>query len=55
MLASRTEVVTMTGWANGNSFGESAGNDARPIPDWSLLSVPAWKFGLRQIDDRGGM
>jgi hypothetical protein len=46
-------------WSNGNSFngsssfGESAGNaiGAGTIR-WP---VPAWKFGLRQIDDRGGM
>ena len=48
-------MVIMTGWANGNSFGANIGNDARPIPDWSLRSVPPWKFGLRQSDDRGGM
>jgi len=55
MLASPAEVVSMTGWSNGNSFGASTGNAARPIPDWSLQSVPTWKLGLRQSDDRGGL
>jgi hypothetical protein len=45
----------MTGISNGNSFGASAGNGARPVPDWSPRSVPPWKFGLRVSDDRGGM
>ena len=45
----------MTGWSNGNSFGASTGNDVRPVPDWSPRSVPTWKFGLRQSDDRGGL
>lgn len=43
----------MTGISNGQSFGASAGNEVRPIPDWSPRSVPAWRFGLRLSDDRG--
>jgi hypothetical protein len=45
----------MTGWSTGNSFSMSNDHEARPIPDWSPRSVPPWKFGLRQSDDRGGM
>ena len=45
----------MNGLSNGNSFGMSNGQDIRPALDWSLLSVPPWKFGLRQSDDRRGM
>lgn len=45
----------MTGYSNGNSFGMSNGQAVRPVPDWSPRSVPAWKFGLRLSDDRGGM
>jgi hypothetical protein len=48
-------VVTVTGLSTGNSFSMSNGQDVRPVPDWSLLSVPTWKFGLRLSDDRGGM
>ena len=52
---SGAEVVNVAGWSNGNSFGASIGNAVRPIPDWSLRSVPPWKFGLRLSNDRGGM
>ena len=45
----------MTGISNGQSYGAGAGTEVRPIPDWSLRSVPPWKFGLRMSDDRGGM
>jgi hypothetical protein len=45
----------MTGHANGNSFGGDSGSAVRPIPDWSPRSVPTWRFGLRLIDDRGGL
>ncbi len=42
-------------WSNGNSFSMSNGHEVRPVPDWSLLSVPPWKLGLRLSDDRGSM
>jgi hypothetical protein len=52
---SGAEVVIMTGLSNGQSFGASANNAVMPIPDWSPRSVPAWRFGLRLIDDRGNI
>jgi len=51
VLASPVEVVTVTGWSNGNSFGAGGSSIGRE-PRWP---VPAWKFGLRKSDDRGSM
>jgi hypothetical protein len=47
-------------YSNGNSFGASANNALggcqTAIGSGGLRwPVPAWKFGLRLSDDRGGM
>jgi hypothetical protein len=57
MLASGAEVVNVTGYSNGNSFGTSLGESAGNAVGAGAVRwpVPAWKFGLRQSDDRGGM
>jgi hypothetical protein len=57
---SGAEVVIVTGWSNGNSFGGSAGNSLgecqTSIGSGGLRwPVPTWKFGLRLSDDRGDM
>jgi len=51
VLASPLEVVTVTGWNNGYSFGGTSSSIGRE-PRWP---VPTWKFGLRKSDDRGSM
>jgi hypothetical protein len=49
----------MTGYANGNSFGNSAaslGECQTSIGTGALRwPVPTWKFGLRLSDDRGSI
>ena len=47
----------MTGYANGNSFGTSLGESTGNAVGAGAIRwpVPAWKFGLRQSDDRRGM
>lgn len=41
-------------WSNGNSFGASAGNLLSPgFGEGYPWTVPTWRFGLRQSDDRG--
>ena len=49
----------MNGLSNGQSFGnsgESLGECQTAIGSGTLRwPVPTWKFGLRLIDDRGGM
>ena len=51
----------MTGYSNGNSFGASIGNGLGESAGSAVGTgtqrwpVPAWKFGLRQSDDRGGL
>lgn len=45
----------MTGYSNGNSFGDSMGNS---IGDGPRRRVPPWKFGVgpaAMSDDRRGM
>jgi hypothetical protein len=56
MLASRAEVVTVTGLANGNSFGALGDSIGNSIGGGGVRwPVPTWKFGLRQSDDRGSI
>ena len=49
-------------YSNGNSFGPNVGSclgasvgNAVGGGEGGRWPVPAWKFGLRQSDDRGGM